>query len=119
MPPLSAYRSVQRIRKLPTDFKTAIEKVLSGLMPDMEYHGVTLNELIEKENMKPVRALLMLDWIRREPAVAMRFLETEKLRAPMQFSQQDRDRIKEALERLKVKENKELTHDESDIEVVE
>lgn len=117
--PISAYRSIQRVRKLPVEMKQAVVGILNGEMPALEYHDVTLGELTEKEHMKPIRALLMLDWIRREPAVAMRYLETERLRAPMQFSEADQDRVKAALERLKAKETVQPAADESDIEVEE
>lgn len=112
---VSAYRNVQRIRKLPVKFKSAIALILKGQTPEIEFHGVTLSELVEKEQMKPVRALLMLDWIRREPVVAMRYLETERLRAPMQISDSDKEKLKEVLQRLKVKNHTIEKPDESDI----
>lgn len=117
--PISAYRSIQRIRVLPSELKNSVLQVMQGEFPNIEYHGVTLNELIENEHMKPVRAILMLDWIRREPAVAMRYMETERLRAPMQFSDSDKDKIKKALERLNSKGSCSLesSSDKTDIEI--
>lgn len=114
---VSAYRNVQRIRKLPVEFKNAVAQILQGQTPELEYQGVTLSELVETEQMKPIRALLMLDWIRREPIVAMRYLETERLRAPMQISDADKEKVKEALRRLKVKEKPAKKPDESDIAI--
>lgn len=92
---------------------------MQGEFSNIEYNEVTLNELIENEHMKPVRAILMLDWIRREPAVAMRYMETERLRAPMQFSDSDKDKIKKALERLNSKGScsHENSSDKTDIEI--
>ena len=117
--PISAYRSIQRIRVLPSELKNTILQVMQGEFPNIEYHDVTLNELIENEHMKPVRAILMLDWIRREPAVAMRYMETERLRAPMQFSDSDKDKIKKALERLNSKGSgsSDNVSDKTDIEI--
>lgn len=117
--PISAYRSIQRIRVLPSELKYSILQVMQGEFPNIEYHDVTLNELIENEHMKPVRAILMLDWIRREPAVAMRYMETERLRAPMQFSDSDKDKIKKALERLNSKGSgsSDNVSDKTDIEI--
>lgn len=117
--PISAYRSIQRIRVLPSELKNSVLQVMQGEFPNIEYHEVTLNELIENEHMKPVRAILMLDWIRREPAVAMRYMETEQLRAPMQFSDSDKDKIKKALERLNSKRSCSLerSSDKTDIEI--
>ena len=117
--PISAYRSIQRIRVVPSELKNTILQVMQGEFPNIEYHDVTLNELIENEHMKPVRAILMLDWIRREPAVAMRYMETERLRAPMQFSDSDKDKIKKALERLNSKGSgsSDNVSDKTDIEI--
>ena len=33
--------------------------------------------------MKPIRAILMLDWLRREPAVAIRYMAAERYRSVM------------------------------------
>ena len=117
--PISAYRSIQRIRVLPSELKNLVLQVMQGEFSNIEYNEVTLNELIENEHMKPVRAILMLDWIRREPAVAMRYMETERLRAPMQFSNSDKDKIKKALERLNSKGScsHENSSDKTDIEI--
>ncbi len=117
--PISAFRSIQRIRELPSELKGSVLQVMQGEFPDLEYHDVSLNELIENEHMKPVRAILMLDWIRREPVVAMRYMETERLRAPMHFTDSDQEKIKKALERLNSKESgsHENSSDKSDIEI--
>lgn len=119
---VSAYRSIQRVRQLPNDFKKAVFQVLHGIIPKIEYYDVTLKELIEQEGMKPIRAIMMLDWIRREPDTAMRYMETERLRAPMKISESDMERINAAVERFKKNSNvsqPSVAPDESDIEVEE
>ena len=81
--PMSAYRNIQRIRMLPPEFKQAVFEVLSSYVPDMEIGGVSFRELTENDGMKPIRAILMLDWLRREPAVAIRYMATERYRSVM------------------------------------
>lgn len=81
--PASAYRNIQRIRKLPREFKQAVFDILSSYVPDIEVEDVSFRELTEDDGMKPIRAILMLDWLRREPAVAIRYMATERLRSPM------------------------------------
>lgn len=113
----SAYQSIQRVRQLPVEFKEAVLMVIEGKFPHLEYHEVTLEELTEKERMKPIRAIMMLDWIRREPAVAMRYMESEKLRAPQTITESDRKKVEEALKGLRQKKQESSSLDETDITV--
>lgn len=113
----SAYQSIQRVRQLPLEFKEAVLMVLEGKFPHLEYHEVSLEELIEKEHLKPIRAIMMLDWIRREPAVAMRYMESEKLRAPQTITKSDRKKVEEALQSIRQKKIESNTIDESDIKI--
>ena len=115
--PISAYQSTLRVRKLPVELKDAVLQVLDGMYPEIEYHEVTLKELIEKDEMKPIRAILMLDWIRREPAIAMRYMAFERLRAPQQVTDDDKAKLKAALQRLKGEETPLPEKDETDIPV--
>jgi len=118
---VSAYRSIQRVRRLPVEFKQAVWQVLHGCIPEMEYNDITLKELIEQDEMKPIRAIMMLDWIRREPVVAMRYMMTERMRAPLNISESDMERVNAALERFKMKSSiipdADTPIDESDIEI--
>lgn len=113
----SAYQSIQHVRKLPVEFKEAVLMVLEGKFPHLEYHEVSLEELIEKEHLKPIRAIMMLDWIRREPAVAMRYMESEKLRAPQTITESDRKKVEEALNGLRQKKQENISRDETDITI--
>lgn len=115
--PISAYQSTLRVRKLPVELKDAVSQVLDGMCPEVEYHEVTLRELIEKDEMKPIRAILMLDWIRREPAIAMRYMAFERLHAPQHVTDDDKAKLKAALQRLKVEETPQSEKDETDIPV--
>lgn len=113
----SAYSSIQRVRQLPVEFKEAVHMILEGKSPHLAYHEVSLDELIEKEHLKPIRAILMLDWIRREPAVAMRYMESEKLRAPQTITESDRKKVEEALNGLRQKKQENISRDETDITI--
>ena len=113
----SAYQSIQRVRKLPVEFKEAVLMVLEGKFPHLEYHEVSLEELIEKEHLKPIRAIMMLDWIRREPAVAMRYMESERLRAPQTITESDRKKVEEALNGIRQKKQENISRDETDITI--
>lgn len=115
--PWSACRSIQRIRKLPKEYKEAVLDVLEGTEPDLEEHGVTIRDIREKDNMAPVRAILMLDWIRREPAVAARYMELESRHASQQVSENDQRQLEAALQRLKAGKPVQPNEDESDITI--
>ena len=78
--PSEAYRNIKRIRKLPAELKEAVDAVLSSSVPDVSYEDVSYSDLTE-DGMKPIRAILMLDWIRREPMAALRYLSQERLRS--------------------------------------
>ena len=88
-------------------------------MADLEINGVSLSELIEKDDMKPVRAILMLDWIRREPAVALRYMSRERLMAPFVISDKGKDLLNSGSVGLKDSVPKESVLDQSDILIEE
>lgn len=110
--PIAACKIIQKIRHLPIELKDAVLKILEGKTPDISYHDISLLELIERDNMKPIRAILMLDWIRKEPAIAMRYMERDRLRAPQTISQSDKEMLQQVLKKLKVNQNNEELNDE-------
>lgn len=81
--PISAGRIISYVRKLPSDLKLAVLAIVNQGIPDLEIEGISLTELIEKDGMKPIRAVLMLDWIRREPAVALRYMARGRISVPV------------------------------------
>ena len=115
--PFSACYSIGRIRNLPPEFKMAVFQVLSGVTPNIKYNDITLVELIEEDHMSPIRAILMLDWIRREPLVAVRYMTAERHRAPQLVTEDDKERIIKAMERFKSKKEAAAPIDESDITI--
>ncbi len=50
---------------------------------DLTIAGVSYNELINAEGMKPIRAFKMLDWLKREPVMAHRYLTQRVMRADL------------------------------------
>ena len=91
--PSEAYRNIMRIRKLPAELKEAVYDVMSSLCPNVEYEGVSYRELTEEEGMNPIRAILMLDWIRREPVAAMQYMATERLRHSLVMEMKEENNI--------------------------
>lgn len=81
--PIKSVRIISYVRKLPVDFKSAIFAIIEHKIPDIEINGITLHELMEKDNMKPIRAIFMLDWIRREPRVAFRYMSRQRFSVPV------------------------------------
>lgn len=116
MHPSVIYDTVQKMRQLPNELKAVVAAVLDGNIPNAEYHGVCLQDIIEKDKMAPLRAVQMLDWIRREPAVAMRYMETERYHAPQKVAVADREMLDAVLAKLRSEKAKEGCEcDESDI----
>ena len=116
MHPSAIYDTIVKVRQLPDELKAVVAAVLDGCTPQVEYHGVTLQDIIDKDKITPLRAVLMLDWIRREPAIAMRYMETERYRAPQKVTDVDRQMLGSVLEKLHAKgreRGKDI--DESDI----
>ena len=110
-------RNIYRLRKLPRTFLIEVEKLLNGQEPQLEVEGVTYQELTEKDGMRPIRAILMLDWIRRDSYAAFKYMEKKGLRAPIKpLTTEEEEAVDEAIARLKklVKEEpKEVVVDNS------
>lgn len=118
--PINACRTIQKIRQLPNELKLAVLDVLESKIPDVEYHDISLAELVNNDKMKPVRAILMLDWIRREPAIAMRYMEIERNRAPQAVTESEKEMLKKVLEKLNSEElSVDKEENKEDIEIVE
>lgn len=116
---IDACRTIQKIRQLPDELKLAVLDVVEGKIPYIEFHDISLEELINNDKMKPVRAILMLDWIRREPAIAMRYMEIERHRAPQTITDSDKEMLEKVLKRLNAKDTCIAEDNKEDIEIVE
>ena len=97
-------RNILRIRKLPKDLQEAVLIITNHpeAYPNISVEGVTFEELVDKDGMKKIRAILMLDWIRREPEAAISYMAENAMRAPIQpLDQEELAELEIAIERLK------------------
>lgn len=123
---IDTLRTIYRLRKLPKELLLAVETVVSGKTPVITINGVSYEELVEKDGMKPIRAILMLDWIRREPEAAFAYMAECTRRAPiMPLNSEELDEVTLAIQRLQkqVKEQpkpiNEFDEIKNDIEIPE
>jgi len=65
------------------EIKRALNAFLKTGVCDYEESGVSFVELVNDEHMKPVRAFLMLDWLKREPVEAMKYLAIRGVHADL------------------------------------
>lgn len=100
---LETLKVIYKIRQLPKEYRLAILNIIEGNIPTLsDVEGISYSELVEKDGMRPIRAVLMLDWIRREPDDAIRYMAEETFRAPLQpLSEEEFDAVTAAIERLK------------------
>lgn len=117
-------RNILRIRKLPKELQEAVQIIINhpDAYPNITIEGVTFEELVDKDGMKKIRAILMLDWIRREPEAAISYMAENSMRAPIQpLNQEELAELDVAIERLKKqvkvqpKEEPEIDKSEEDI----
>lgn len=100
--PWEAIRNISKIRKLSPEILKAIKDWSYGAVPEISVNGVSYAELTEVEDLKPIQAFLMLDWLKRDPVVAMRFMETERLRSPIKpLSNEEKQIVGDAIKKLK------------------
>lgn len=71
---VQAIRNIMRIKKIDPSIKQAMETYFATGKCGYTEAGVSFTELVHKEKMKPVRAFLMLDWLKREPITALKYL---------------------------------------------
>lgn len=80
---VQAVRNIGRIRKLNPEIKKAMEDFLNTGKCSYTAAGVCFTELIGAEKMKPIRAFLMLDWLKREPVTALKYLTLKGIHADL------------------------------------
>lgn len=100
---IQIFRTINRVRKLPNDFLVEVQRILDGEEPNLEISGVSYEELREKDGMRPIRAILFLDWISKEPEAAFSYMaEGAHRRAPIQpLNNDEKEELAIAIERLK------------------
>lgn len=114
-----ALRTIRRIRQLDPRILKGVEAWIDGATPDLAFAGVSYADLVETEKMRPIRAFLFLDWLRREPAIATDYLCT-KLKKDSIAELDDANRIllEEAARRLQaVPDQPDRPEDETDIRI--
>ncbi len=80
---VQAIRNIMRIRKLDPEIKKALGRFLETGKCSHTEAGVCFTELIGKEGMKPIRAFLMLDWLKSEPSAALKYLALKNVHADL------------------------------------
>lgn len=111
-------RNILRIRRLPKDLLKAVLIIITHpeAYPDIKVEGVSFEELVDKDGMKKIRAILMLDWIRREPEAALSYMAENTMKAPIQpLNVEEKEELDAAIERLK-KQVKEVPQPEPEID---
>lgn len=69
-------QSIGKLRKIDKDLKLAFyECFKEGIEPDITIANITYEELVSMLNMNMVQAFLYLDWLRREPEIALDTLD--------------------------------------------
>lgn len=71
---VQAIRSINDIRKFDPEIKKALGIWFETTQCELVINGVAFQDLVTREGMKPIRAFKMLDWAKREPLLAIRYL---------------------------------------------
>lgn len=94
-------RNILKIRRLPSEYKNAVIDIMNGYIPDITCKGVSLEELVNKDEMSPIRALLFLDWVRRNPLGAFKYMKDETIHSGItRLSEKKEKDLDDAIERL-------------------
>ena len=80
---VQAVRNIIRIRKMDPVIKEALVSFLNTGVCSHTEAGVCFTELVGAEKMKPIRAFLMLDWLKREPMTALKYLALRGIHADL------------------------------------
>ena len=98
---ISALRTIFRLRKLPKNLLIAVSQIVDGKTPKLVVNDISYEELVEKDGMKPIAAVLMLDWLRREPEAALAYMSECTLRSPIKpLTKEQHDELDQAIARL-------------------
>lgn len=98
---ISALRTIFRLRKLPKELLSAVSQIIENKTPNICINDVSFEDLVEKDGMRPIAAILMLDWLRREPEAALTYLSECTLRSPiMHLTDQQHNELDQAIAQL-------------------
>ncbi len=129
LPVFATLRNIWKVRNLPKEFKEVVAQIISKevdkqnvSITNLEFHGVSLQELVEQDGMTRMAAVFFMDWLRREPHMAIEFMRTEQFRTPMEPLDNEGVKIvRQAINNLKNAGAKyvieEVNEDTTDIEI--
>lgn len=66
--------TAKKIERLSPQVASAFNDLISGHIPEIEIGGFSYAFFVNERHMKPVGAILALDWLVREPEVARKSL---------------------------------------------
>ena len=114
-----AIRTINRLRKMDLECLNALWTWMEGKCPDISVEGVTYTDLVDNEEMSTSRALLYLDWLKREPEVALNYMATDKVKeSHVPLNEENLHKMEETAKRLGLtSELKEEKADGSDITI--
>lgn len=96
---------MKKVDKLDKEIKNGLVSwLLYKTTPDLSVEGVSFIRLTKDDGMKPIRAFLMLDWIKREPVEAINYMREERHSIsirPNELTEEQIQQLKEAAEKLK------------------
>lgn len=95
---LEAIRTINRVRKLDSQIKNALIDWFNQEEVSLTINDVSFDELVNDEGFTPVRAFLLLDWIKREPAQAMHYMAIERFTQSTPPSDELQLRFRETLQ---------------------
>ena len=100
-----AIQVMKKIDKVDAQVKEEFESwLLYRTTPNLEFEGISFNRLTKEEGMKPVRAFLMLDWIKRDPLAAVEYLRFGRHSMPMvqgELTEEQIQQLKDVAGRLR------------------
>ena len=97
--PLEAIRTINRVRNLDPQIKNALIDWFNQEDVSLTISDISFDELVNDEGFTPIRAFLFLDWIKREPAQAMRYMAIERFTQSTPPSEDLQLRLRETLQK--------------------
>lgn len=114
---IEAIRSINRIRRLDSQVKKALFVWSTTGEVDLTINDVSFDELTKEEGFSPIRAFFMLDWIKREPSQAMRYMAVERMAMSSYPSEELQESIRYSLQKEGKPIQEEVTEDNRDITI--
>lgn len=101
--PWEAIRVLLRLRKTAPDLLLTLGRFIKGdEMADAERRGVTFSDLLNEDGMQPSQAILILDWIERDPEAAMQYMSEERFRSPIEpLTDEEAEKMRQAVAEFK------------------